>query len=264
MRRGGVFVPPAPTLHLSLSITLVGAVGVAPIGPQGVFVPAPPGSRAGLIVPAPLGTPPAVVTGAPAIVHEGMHIVAGRDVTINENTTINRITNVRNVAVIAPPTATREGLAFRSDMPARADLAARVPARTHWQAPLPQSHERLRPMGEAGRPLAALPAAPPVHVGPLAAPAHEAAAPLARPPAHQAQAQALEAAESERAARPERVESGVPRALATPETPEMPQAVREHGRPEVAAEPVPRALSTAEPERARAAPPHVPDRKSVV
>lgn len=165
---GVVFAPPAPSLRLSLSLTLGGAMGVPPIGPQGVFIPAPPGSRAGLIVPAPVGTPPAVLTGAPPVVQGGMHVINSNNTTINQNITINRIANVRSVTVVAPPSATRDAQAFRAEVPARPALAAAMPAQTHWQAPLPQSRERLQPMGEAGRSPVALPAPQPVRVVPAA------------------------------------------------------------------------------------------------
>lgn len=179
---GVAFVPPPPSLRLSLAITVAGASGVAPVGPQGVFVPPPPGSRPGLIVPAPIGTPPAVVTGAPAVVHEGMRIVHSNNVTINRNTTINNVTNVRKVTVVAPAAATADRRAFQADVPARPALAAAEPARVRWQAPLPQRKERLRPMAEAGRPAAALPPAQPVHVAPAPMRMQREAMPEAREP----------------------------------------------------------------------------------
>ncbi len=49
-------------------------VGPRPIGPNGCFVPAPPGSRLGLIVSAPIGTAPAVVVGAPPVIRAGMRV----------------------------------------------------------------------------------------------------------------------------------------------------------------------------------------------
>lgn len=159
---GVVFVPPPPTLSLSLSVALPGVVGSIAIGPQGVFVPAPPGSALGLIVPAPIGTPPAVVTGAPAIIHGGMHIVNNRNVTINNtvvnNTVINNnITNVRNVIVQAPASATANHQAFESNVPAHAALAAAAAPMTHWQAPLPQTQQRFNLAAMPGRAAAPLP-----------------------------------------------------------------------------------------------------------
>ncbi|MBS0292507.1 MAG: hypothetical protein JSS01_08310 [Proteobacteria bacterium] len=164
---GVAFVPPPVGLHLSLSVTLGGAFGVAALGPQGVFVPAPPGSVAGVIVPAPLGTPPAVVTGAPAVVRPGMRIVNSNNVTINNtvnNTVVNNVTihnerNIRNVRVEAPATATASHAAFSSDVPARAALAAAVRPQTHWEAPLPQSRQRFNLASTAGHAPMALPPA---------------------------------------------------------------------------------------------------------
>ncbi len=52
------FVPPARNLVIALAVIGAGvAVGHAVQGPEGPFVPAPPGSRPGLIVPAPIGPP---------------------------------------------------------------------------------------------------------------------------------------------------------------------------------------------------------------
>ena len=160
---GIAFVPPAPTLHLSLSITLAGAVGLAPIGPAGVFVPAPPGSRLGLIVPAPIGTAPGVVTAAPAIVREGMRVTNNIHVVNNvtQVTEINRTVN--QVTIEAPASATANHQAFHGTAPARAALAAAAPPLAHWQAPLPQSRERIK-LAPAGQAPVALPAAQPVHV----------------------------------------------------------------------------------------------------
>ena len=160
---GVAFVAPAPTLHLSLSMTLAGAVGLAPIGPAGVFVPAPPGSRGGLIVPAPIGTAPGVVTGAPAIVREGMRVTNNVHVVNNvtQITEINRTVN--QVTIEAPASATANHQAFHAAAPARAALAAAAPPLAHWQAPLPQSRERIQ-LAPAGHAPVALPAAQPVHV----------------------------------------------------------------------------------------------------
>lgn len=164
---GVAFVPPPVGLRLSLSVTLGSAFGVAPLGPQGVFVPAPPGSAAGIIVPAPLGTPPAVVTGAPAVIRPGMRIV-NSNVTINNtvnNTVVNNVTinnnerNIRNVHIEAPASATASRAAFNSEVPARAALAAAARPQTHWAAPLPQSAQRFNLAATAGHAPMALPPA---------------------------------------------------------------------------------------------------------
>ena len=180
---GLAFVPPPPTLRLTLSVALPGVVGTLALGPQGVFVPPPPGSALGLIVPAPIGTPPAVVTGAPAIIHGGMHIADNHGVTINNtvvnNTVINnRITNVRNVIIEAPASATADHRAFRGDMPAHAALAAAVKPMTHWQAPLPQTQQRFNLAAAPGREAASLPPPQPVRRMAPGQPAH-----AAQPPA---------------------------------------------------------------------------------
>lgn len=140
---GVVFVPPAPGLLLSVSAAIPGVVGVVAQGPQGVFVPAPPGSLPGLIVPAPLGTPPAVVVGAPAIVRDGMRVVHDGNVVVN-NTTIHnvQVTNVRNVVVEAPASAVRDHRAWRQMAPAVAALAAAQAPHVGWLAPLPQTQQR--------------------------------------------------------------------------------------------------------------------------
>src|SRR5262249_19163854 len=72
---GLVLVRPAPTMGIRVGIVGPGVIaGPRPVGPVGVFVPAPPGSRIGLIVPAPIGTPPAVVVSAPPVVSVGMRV----------------------------------------------------------------------------------------------------------------------------------------------------------------------------------------------
>jgi hypothetical protein len=88
-------------------------VGYArPIGPHGVFVPAPPGSQPGIIVPAPVGTPPAVVLSAPPVVRPGMVVrpVANRGV----------------VEVVAPAGVTREGRPVTAQAPVLPRDAASV------------------------------------------------------------------------------------------------------------------------------------------
>ena len=153
---GVAFVPPPLGLSLAVSIAAAGVVaGIAPIGPPGVFVPAPPGSRPGLIVPAPIGTPPAVVVSAPPVTNVGMRVQNTTINNVTNNTTVNNITNVTNIAnnnqtvkVVAPASATASGRPFEAAIPASAHLAAALPPVVHSMAPVPASP----------KPIAALPA----------------------------------------------------------------------------------------------------------
>jgi hypothetical protein len=46
---GVAFVPPPPGIHLSVEVAAAGVViGARPLGPNGCFIPAPPGSRPGI------------------------------------------------------------------------------------------------------------------------------------------------------------------------------------------------------------------------
>ena len=154
---GVVFVPPAPSLHLTLVTPSAGvSVGLRPIGPPGVFVPAPPGSRLGLIVPAPIGTPPAVVTSAAPVVNVGMRIQNSTRIT--NTTNVTTVNNITNVTIVAPPSATANGKAFESAVPAQAHLAAALPAVVHVSAPTPVSAKPI-PAFASGRPPVALPPA---------------------------------------------------------------------------------------------------------
>jgi hypothetical protein len=145
---GVAFVPPPMGLHLSVEVAAAGVIaGPRPMGPNGVFVPAPPGSRLGIIVPAPIGTAPAVVTSAPPVVAVGMRVTANVNVhdtnVVNNNTTVinktTNITNVTNVTIVAPPAATSSGKAFSTSVPAQAHLAAAMPSVVRAQAPEPAS-----------------------------------------------------------------------------------------------------------------------------
>ncbi|MCC7068001.1 MAG: hypothetical protein IT523_06060 [Burkholderiales bacterium] len=262
------FVPPAPSLRLTLSVTAAGAFGAAAIGPQGVFVPAPPGSRSGLIVPAPIGTAPAVVVSAPALINPGMRVVQNTHVTINERTTINNttnITNVRNVTVMAPATATANHAAFSSEVPSQAALAAARPAHVAWQAPVPQSRERVQLAGAANHTPLALPPAQRVNIGPPTtavhtaprelAPAAERAAPPRVPENHALQ-------ERERAVRPadaasarmEPLRAGEARPAVTESRPVTERAQESRPTPAVSAPALePRQMPAAERARERAA-----------
>ena len=137
------FVPPAPGLSITVALAAPGLrfVGHAPMGPQGVFVPPPPGSRAGIIVPAPLGTPPAVVVSAPAVVNVGMRVRGNVDV--NSHNTVNNVTNVTNVTIEAPAGSTASGQAFQNSVPARAHLAAQLAPAGRPTAPQPVSNQSV-------------------------------------------------------------------------------------------------------------------------
>jgi hypothetical protein len=180
---GVVFVPPPLSLHLTLVVASAGVVaGPRPIGPSGVFVPAPPGSRPGLIVPAPIGTAPAVVTGAAPIVNVGMRIQSGAR---NPNATnVTNINNTTNVTIVAPASATANGKSFESSVPAQAHLAAAMPAVVHVAAPAPVSSKPI-PAFVPGRAPVALPAPQVVHTaatpGPTNVPERFAAQPQSLP-----------------------------------------------------------------------------------
>jgi hypothetical protein len=149
------FVPPAPSLHISMAIAAPGLrAGRPPMGPQGVFVPPPPGSRAGIIVPAPLGTPPAVVVSAPAVVNVGMRVRGNVDFN-------GRNPNAGNVTVEAPAGSTSNGQAFQHSVPARASLAAGLAAAGRPAAPRPSSQQAI-PTYQSGRAPMQLPSAQPV------------------------------------------------------------------------------------------------------
>ena len=176
---GVAFVPPPPSLHLSLQISLDG--GARPVGPSGVFVPPPPGSRPGLVVPAPVGTPPAVVVSAPPVVNVGMRVTNNNINTTNiNNHNVTNITNVTNVTVVAPPGATANGQAYQGNIPAQAHLAAALPAIVQARAPRP-AHPAPMTAGAGQTPPSQ--AQPAMHAPDLPQPAH-AAAPVMPPPQH--------------------------------------------------------------------------------
>ena len=142
----------APPFGMSIAIAFVGngvRRGERPHGPEGVFVPAPPGSHTGLIVPAPIGTPPAVVISAPPIVNVGMRI------TNNGN---NSTTNFNNVIIAAPANSTANGAAFSHAVPAQPHLAAAMTPVTHAYAPEPTSNQPV-PNYSHGRQVINLPPA---------------------------------------------------------------------------------------------------------
>jgi hypothetical protein len=110
------------------------SAGCRVIGAEGIFVPAPPGSRTGLVVPAPAGTPPAVVTGAPPLVAVGMRVCART----------NACDGATQLTVVAPPGAAVDGRAVNLSVPTEAHLAASMPAVVQALAPRPGSEFSIR------------------------------------------------------------------------------------------------------------------------
>jgi len=164
--RGVVFVPPPPNMRLEVERPAYGVIpGARPIGPEGCFVPAPPGSRAGIIIPAPVGTAPAVVTSAPAVIAPGMRIT-NNVTTVNNVTNVTNVTRVTNVTIVAPPGATKNGRAFDTMVPAAPHLAAGRPALVQARAPEPVSTRPLPVYTPGSRP-PALPQPPPMHALPV-------------------------------------------------------------------------------------------------
>jgi hypothetical protein len=162
------------------------------MGPEGVFIPAPPGSVLGIIIPAPIGTAPAVVTSAPPVVSVGMRVTTINNTTINNttinNTTINN-TTINNVSIVAPASATATHQAVNVSVPAQAHLAAALTPVVRAMAPAPASTKPIAPYvpGHA----VALPAPQTVHAvvpaelahpRPAAAGVEKPGAPAARTP----------------------------------------------------------------------------------
>jgi hypothetical protein len=108
-----VFVPPPATVYIPIVQVRIVHVGyVRPVGPHGVFIPAPPGSQPGVIVPCPVGTPPAVVLSAPPVVRPGMMI--------------RPVPRSGVVEVYAPAGVTREGRPVTAQAPSVSHDAAAV------------------------------------------------------------------------------------------------------------------------------------------
>jgi hypothetical protein len=187
---GVAFVPPPPGIHLTVEVAAAGVVaGPRPQGPDGCFIPAPPGSRPGIIIPAPIGTAPAVVTGAPPVVSVGMRVTSNvNNTTIVHNnsvvnnttnnvtnnvTNVKNVTNITNVTIVAPASATANGQAVNASVPAQAHLAAAQPAVFKAQAPEPASTKPV-PAFVHGRPPAPLPPPQAVKAEPFTpTPAHQ-------------------------------------------------------------------------------------------
>ncbi len=182
---GAVFVAPAPGIY----ITVVGARPGAPRGhrcegPNGVFVPPPPGSRPGIIVPAPVGTNPAVVIGAPPVIHHGMQIRPGDRGRVRIEAPAAAMANGRELHAFAPREAhlaAGQAPVVRASPPAPAAAAPihTYSPRSGYSEPLPARQETHMPRAmEHAPPRIERPAAP---VAPAAA--QRPAAPLAPPPA---------------------------------------------------------------------------------
>jgi hypothetical protein len=111
------------------------------MGPEGVFIPAPPGSRFGIIIPAPVGTAPAVVTSAPPVINVGMRVNS-----VVNNTVINNVTNttvINNVTIIAPASATANHREVNASVPGQAHLAAAMTPVVRATAPKPASSKPI-------------------------------------------------------------------------------------------------------------------------
>ncbi len=165
---GVAFVRPPPTLPLVYARPAYGVIpGPRAVGPDGCFVPPPPGSRLGIIVPAPVGTAPAVVTGAPPVIAPGMRVTNTSITSVNSTriTNVTNVTNITNVTIVAPATATASGRAFSGAMPAAPHLAAARPAVVQVRAPPvasrplapftppPANTYGARPVASGGEPL---------------------------------------------------------------------------------------------------------------
>ena len=179
---GVSFVAPSFNLNIAFGVVAAGIVaGSRPIGPEGVFIPAPPGSYTGLIVPAPIGTAPAVVTGAPPIIRTGMRV----NIVNNNTVTTNNVTNITNVTIVAPASATANGQAVNTAIPAQPHLAAAMPSVVRALAPVPASAKPI-PALVPGRAAIVLPTAQMVHPDMLPAALHQHALVQGqRPPATQ-------------------------------------------------------------------------------
>jgi hypothetical protein len=167
---GVSFMAPSLNLNIAFGVVAAGIVaGPRPMGPEGVFIPAPPGSYAGLIVPAPIGTAPAVVTGAPPIIRTGMRVNVVNNNTV---TTTNNVTNVTNVNIVAPASATASGQAVNTAIPAQPHLAAAMSPVVRAFAPEPASAKPI-PALVPGRAAIVLPTAQMVHPDMLPAALHQ-------------------------------------------------------------------------------------------
>ena len=127
---GAVFIAPAIGVTVLVVEPRPGVVrGPRCDGPEGVFVPPPPGSRHGIIVPAPLGTAPAVVVGSPPALHRGMQVRGGDE---------------GHVQIVAPAGVTANGRPLTMAAPRLAHLAAAQQPVVRVAAPVPASPTPIR------------------------------------------------------------------------------------------------------------------------
>ena len=171
---GVEFVAPPVTLNIAVFNAAPGLMSeLRPIGPAGVFMPAPPGSRPGVMVPAPVGTAPAVLMSAPPVANVGMRVHTTVNNPTSKDTRITNVTNIANIAniantanisnvnnvgVMAPAEAMISGHAFLAAVPAQAHLAAALPPVLHLAAPAPVPKPSIAAF-VPGREPAALPSA---------------------------------------------------------------------------------------------------------
>lgn len=205
---GVVFQPPGASPGLALVTPLTGfAPGPAPIGPEGVIIPAPPGSVAGLVIAAFVSSAPAVVTSAPPAVAVGMQVRRVASVATPNPPSEDQ------VIIEAPAAAVATQEPFARTVPAQAHLAAALPPVVRMMAPPPPSARAL-PVYVPGRPIELPPPmlvraeVPPELTRPRAA--QSATAP--QPP--------LATPFVPETARPEEAPAAMPPSPATPESPD--------------------------------------------
>jgi len=140
------FRPPPEDMRIPVAPPARGVrPGPRPIGPSGVFIPPPPGSREGLIVPAPIGTPPATLISAPPVLRQGMRVhYDDRD--------------PNNYRITAPADVTSARRPYNGSAPSQADRAASQPPMIRNLAPDVRSGRAI-PSYDGNRPPASLPPA---------------------------------------------------------------------------------------------------------
>jgi hypothetical protein len=249
---GVAFVPPAPGLVLVVEPAAVGVMpGPRAMGPEGCFVPAPPGSRRGIIVPAPMGTAPAVVTSAPPVVAVGMRVTNNTTNIRNTNiTNVTNVTKVTNVTIVAPPAATANGRGFSSSVPAAPHLAAARPAVVQARAPEPVSRRPVAPYVSAH----AAPAPPPPQPHGTVADAH--LRPVVARESHPVHAGSAGSAQPEHRAQREERGPAKAAAAATPVAAKTPAATKTPAAATAAAKTAPAKTAPAHPDNGKA---HKPD-----
>ena len=242
----------APPLDVSIAVGIIGIgviAGTRANGPEGVFVPAPPGSYYGLIVPAPMGTPPAVVVGSAPVIRSGMHITVNNQSNVSNTTNVTNITNINNVTnvtIVAPASAMADGRAVKQTVPALPHLAAAQASPVVARAPEPPSRQPV-PAYIAGHKPMSLPAPQAVHA--------EVAAPLLQRPVPAKSALPF-AGEPQRAAghEDEHVRVAPPAQAHQPESRTAPQPAIVREVPPIPAEKAARSEPAHPPEHPAAAP----------